>query len=290
MKYIFIVNPTSGGGKALEVSKNIDKICKRDSLEYEIKYTAKPKEATDIVRSYKNDRCVIFSVGGDGTLHEVLNGIVGSKNLLGVIPAGSGNDFYKSLSDIDDMEIKADIGKINDRYFINVAAIGIDAEVADNAKIMKKRKIPTSQIYNASIIYTFFKYKFKKLKITVDSQVTEGIYTIVSICNGKCYGGGYNIAPNAKINDGIFDIYLADKMYKSKIIGLLPKLRKGTHEESKYVHKIEADNIKIESKSSIVCTVDGEIIFDNSFDIRIIKNAVTIYNNQKLVKRILGGK
>lgn len=290
MKYVFIVNPTSGGSRAEIIAKNIDKICKRDSLEYEIKYTTKPREATDIARSYKKERCVIYSVGGDGTLLEVMNGIVGTNNLLGVIPAGSGNDFYKTLNDYDDLEVTIDVGQINDRYFLNVAAIGIDAEIADNAKIMKKRKIPPSQIYNASILYTFFKYKFKRLVLTINKKVTEQDYTIIAICNGKYYGGGYKIGPDAKINDGMFDIYLADRMHKSKIIGLIPKLKNGTHGESRYIKKVEANNIRIESKSSIVCTIDGEIIFDNCFDIKIVKDAVTIYNNKKLVTRILKGK
>jgi lipid kinase, YegS/Rv2252/BmrU family len=290
MKHIFIVNPVSGAGYADKISRNIETVCIKEKIDFEIRYTNKPKEATVIARSYKKEECIIYSVGGDGTLLEVLNGIVGTKNLLGVIPAGSGNDFYKNLKDNDELEVPIDIGKINDKYFLNVAAIGIDAEIADNAKIMKKRKIPPSQIYNASILYTFFKYKFKKLSLTVDKEEKEGKYTIIAICNGKYYGGGYKIGPNAKIDDGLFDIYLADAMPKIKILGLIPKLKKGMHESSKYITKIESNNIKIKSKSSIVCTIDGEILFDTSFDIRIIKNGVTIYNNKKLVNKILGRK
>lgn len=287
MKHIFIINPVSGGGKAKYLATNIEKVCKQEGIKYEIKYTAKPKEATSIARSYSKEKCIIFSVGGDGTLLEVLNGVVGSKNMLGVIPAGSGNDFYKVLIDYKDIEIPIDIGKINDRYFINVAAIGIDAEVADNVKIMKKKKIPSSQIYNASILYTFFKYKFKTLFLKIGKKVINDDYTIVAICNGKYYGGGYNIGPSAKINDGLFDIYLANKMPKRKIIGLIPKLKKGEHEKSIYVNKIQSNNIKIESKSSIVCTIDGEIIFDTKFDIKLIKNGVIFYNDQKLVNNIM---
>lgn len=290
MKYVFIVNPISGAGNAEKIAKNIDKICLKENLDFKIRYTTKPKEATKLAHEYKDDKCIIYSVGGDGTLLEVLSGIIGSKNMIGVIPAGSGNDFYKSLSEYDKLEVKTDVGKINDRYFLNVAAIGIDAEVADNAKIMKKRNIPSSQIYNASILYTFFKYKFKKLEITIDKNKTNGSYTIVAICNGKYYGGGYKIGPNAKINDGKFDIYLADEMPKRKIINLIPKLKKGLHESSSYIKKVKDDNIRIESKSSIVCTIDGEIIFDNIFDIKILKNAVTFYNNKELVNKILDGK
>ena len=99
-------------------------------------------------------------------MNEVLNGIVGSKNLFGILPAGSGNDFHRVLMAMDEISPTIDIGKINDRYFINIACIGIDADVANNVSIMKKTKIPPSQIYNISILYTFFKYKYKYLNLT----------------------------------------------------------------------------------------------------------------------------
>ena len=102
MKHIFIVNPISGKGKTLKTVDRIKKVCEEEHLDYEIHYTEYPQEATKIARKYRFTKNIIYSVGGDGTLNEVLNGIVGTKNLLGVIPSGSGNDFYKTLSKIDE--------------------------------------------------------------------------------------------------------------------------------------------------------------------------------------------
>ena len=113
MKHIFIVNPTAGKGKALNTVKQIEKICKERNIEYEIHYTKASKDATKIARKYFLKKYIIFSVGGDGTLNEVVNGIIGSKNMLGVIPCGSGNDFYKTLEKIDDEYPVIDVGKIN---------------------------------------------------------------------------------------------------------------------------------------------------------------------------------
>jgi hypothetical protein len=170
MKRIFIVNPNSGGGKALKVVENIKKICEEDNLEYEIFFTDGPNDATRIAKKFSFSSNIIYSVGGDGTLNEVVNGIVGTKNMLGIIPCGSGNDFYKTLDKIDDELPLVDVGKINNKYFINIVSIGIDAEVANNVSLMKKIKLPPSQIYNASIVYTFFKYRFKNIDVEIDTE------------------------------------------------------------------------------------------------------------------------
>lgn len=98
MKHVFIINPISGKGKTLKVAENIEKVCQREKLDYEINYTNYPGEATKIAKKYRFSQNIIYSVGGDGTLNEVLNGIVGTKNILAIIPSGSGNDFYKTLS------------------------------------------------------------------------------------------------------------------------------------------------------------------------------------------------
>ena len=123
-----------------------------------------PGNHDNIALEYKNKDYVLYIVGGDGTLAITLPAIVGTKNKLGIIPAGSGNDTYRSVKNLPNGEHKIDIGKINDVYFINVACIGIDAEVANNKDKFKKKFIPKNQIYNVSLIYTFFKYKFRKIK------------------------------------------------------------------------------------------------------------------------------
>ena len=115
MKHVFIVNPLAGGGKSLKILKKIEKVCTEKNIDYTIRLTKAPKDATKIAREYENLQCIIYSVGGDGTMNEVLNGIVGSKNLFGILPAGSGNDFHRLLMAMDEISPTIDIGKINDR-------------------------------------------------------------------------------------------------------------------------------------------------------------------------------
>lgn len=287
MKHIFIVNPISGKGKTLKAVDRIKKVCEEENLDYEIYFTEYPKDATKIARKYRFTKNIIYSVGGDGTLNEVLNAIVGTKNLLGVIPAGSGNDFYKTLSKIDEEYPVIDIGKVNDRYFINIISIGIDAEVANNVSLMKKRKVPTNQIYNASLIYTFFKYKYKDIELSIDEkEQKKGKCTILTICNGQVYGGGYKIAPSAKLTDGYFDVYYVEKVNKPQLPSLINMLKQGIHEKHNKVHKSQATKIKFKCDKELVCNIDGEIMTAKKFNVKIIPNAITIYNNKELIKKL----
>lgn len=288
MKHIFIVNPISGKGKTLKTVDRIKKVCEEEHLDYEIHYTEYPQEATKIARKYRFTKNIIYSVGGDGTLNEVLNGIVGTKNLLGVIPSGSGNDFYKTLSKIDEEYPVIDIGKVNDRYFINIISIGIDAEVANNVSLMKKRKVPTNQIYNASLIYTFFKYKYKDIELSIDEQEQrKGKCTILTICNGQVYGGGYKIAPSAKLTDGYFDVYYVEKVNKPSLLSLINMLKQGIHERHNKVHKSHATKVNFKCDKELVCNIDGETIIAKKFNVKIIPNAITFYNNKELLKKFL---
>lgn len=288
MKRIFIVNPKSGYGKSLEISKAIDEVCKARKLDYEIIYTERPLDATEIAKSYKRDKLIVYSVGGDGTLNEVVNGLVGSKNILGVIPAGSGNDFYKSLKLYDDEYVKCDLGKINRHYFINIASVGLDAEIGDNAIIMKRKKIPRKMVYNAALFHTFFNFESHNYKIKVDGKdLGEGKKVLITVANGKIYGGGFKIAPDASINDGLLDVVIADDVSKPKIISLLLKLIQVKHPEAKEVTMLKAKKIQIKADKTITAGIDGEVLTDKAFKIEVIPNAITIYNDREFVEEVL---
>ena len=289
MKYIFIINPNAGKGRALEAARTIKKVCEEEKYDYKIHFTTKPNDATKIAKKYRFSKNIIYSVGGDGTLNEVVNGIIGSKNMLGVLPCGSGNDFYRTLEKIDDEAPLIDIGKVNNKYFINVASIGIDAEIGNNASVMKKLKLPKSQIYNASIVYTFFKYKFKDIDFQIDNKVGKEKFTILTVCNGKMYGGGFFIAPEASLTDGFFDVYLVKKISKTVIPLLIGMLKKGTHGSHKAVSKLKANRIKFKCDQELVCGYDGETLIDKKFDIKLLEKKLLIYNNKKLVNRFMRG-
>lgn len=290
MRYYFIINPHSGKVKKSVVESNIRKACLKREIPYEIMYTKKAGDAKSLARKISdNEECVVFSVGGDGSLNEVLNGVTGSKNkILGNIPSGSGNDFDKTLKQCQNGTITVDLGKINNKYFINVACLGMDADVANNLlKVRNKKWIPVSQRYNASLVYTYFRYKFKKLKITMGESQIEKECTILAIGNGQYYGSGFRIAPHALLDDGLFDIYFVEKMSKPKIIPVLLKLLKAKHESSSYVKRYSERKIIVESEELCTFNVDGESMTSNHFELEVIPNGIRVFNEREFIEEII---
>lgn len=287
MKYIFIVNLVAGKGRYKKILPNIERVCKEKNHDYEIRYITEELSGESIAREYKDCENVIYVVGGDGTLTRTLPGIIGTKNKLGVIPSGSGNDTYKAIKMLPKGENVIDLGKINDTYFINVACTGLDAEVGNNIEVLRNTIIPASQLYNASIIYTFVKFKFKKVIFKTDIKSFSSKYSIISICNGGYYGGGYNIAPKSNLTDGLLDIYYVEKMNRIKIIPLLLKLKKGKHEGKRRVHKFRTNHIELEIEQEVTFNVDGERLTNNKFVIDIIKDAITVYNDNEFIEQII---
>lgn len=286
MKYIFIINAIAGRGRYKKILPNIERICKERDTEYEIRYISEEKDGSQIALEYKDEENVIYVVGGDGTITKTIAGIVGTKNKLGVIPSGSGNDTYRTIKMLPKGETKIDLAKINDTYFINVACTGVDAEVANNLDKLKETKIPTSQLYNASIIYTFVKFKHKRMKLHTSIKDIDSKYTILSICNGAYYGGGFNIAPKAELTDGLLDIYYGEKMSKIKMIPLLLKMKKGKHEGKRKIHKFRTDHVEINFEEEITFNVDGEKVTNNHFTIDILPKVLNVYNDDEFVQSL----
>lgn len=288
MKHIFIINPNSGRNKKFDMENKIRSLCQKKEMDFHIYRTSAQGEAERIVKMLKDEEpAVIYAVGGDGTVNEVVNGMIGSNHMLSVIPSGSGNDFYRTLKLYKKEYIRSDIGKINDRYFINIACIGIDAEIANNVSLMRKFPvIPVSQRYNASIIYTFLKYKFKKLKFRFGELSKEGSFTIVTVCNARYYGSGFQIAPHAMIDDGQLEIYTVEKMPKINIPGLLLKLKKGRHEEDKRVYRYTDSSVDILCDDNVICNVDGEQLESDRFHIEVVKNGITIFKNTEFLQEL----
>lgn len=288
MKYYFIINPNSGRYDKGTIEKRINDACLKREVSYKILYTKKAGDAKALAARIPDEECVIFSVGGDGNLNEVLNGMVHSQNkILGNIPLGSGNDFDKTLKNFQQGISLIDLGKINNRYFINVACLGLDADVANNiAKLRNKKWIPVSQRYNASLLYTFVKYKFKKMKITLGESQVDRETTILAIGNGQYYGGGFRIAPRAILDDGLLDIYHVEKLPKMKLIPILLKLVKGKHEESEEVYRYFENKIIVDTEEMCTFNVDGEQMTSNHFEIKVINRAIKIFNDRDFLEEI----
>lgn len=292
MKHLFIINPIAGKGKTLKLIPIIEKVFKERKESFSIDITKYVGHATEIAKNYSDKEDYrIYSVGGDGTLNEVLNGMVNTNSSLAVIPCGSGNDFIKSIykynkkealediliKTINGIESKIDLGKVNNRYFLNIASVGFDAEVAYNS--IKFKKLPLvngTAAYILGLLLTVFKYKSYDLIIEVDNTSYKLNSLLVAVANGKYYGGGINVAPKANLNDGFFDVCLIKRVGRFKILGLFPKVIKGTHETIKEVNFKSGKVVHIISKEDLAFNIDGEIIKGKEAEFEIIKHGMQI--------------
>lgn len=287
MKYIFLINTYTTKDKTADVERKIREYCEKEKLEYLIEKNGPSTDTEDIVKKYQKSKNIIIAVGGDGVINRVLNSLINTENILGFIPFGTGNDFYKSAKrELKNGENKIDVVKINNKYFLNTACFGIDADVANNKNVVKTKLIPKKQKYNISLIYNFFKYKCRKFEVKINEEEFIDSYTTIAICNGSFYGSGYNIAPSSNLKDGLLDVYLAPKMNKISMINLILKMKKGKHENSKHIKYFKTNKIKIDSPIEFKCNIDGEELYDKTFDIEIIPEGITLYFNQEMIDYI----
>ena len=289
MKHIFLINRFSLKKKTDKIIKKIEKISNELNIDYTIEVNSESRTTEEILKKYKNDENIIVAVGGDGTINRVLNKIVGTKNVLGYLPFGTGNDFYRTnKEDLEKGINEIDLIKINNRYFINVACFGIDADIGNADDIVHSKLIPKSQRYNISVLHHFFKYKPREIEIEMNNKNEKSLFTSIILCNGKYYGGGYNIGPHSSLTDGLLDVYLVYRQSKINTAKLVMKAKKGKHEELNGVERINTSKLILKSKNAISSNVDGEIIKAKRFDIEVLAKGIKVYYNQDLIDKFCG--
>ncbi len=279
-EHIFIINPVSGKGRGNAIADQIGQACRKLGWEYELRYTQPDLPASGIPAEYRGrekKKRVFWAVGGDGTLHEVLNGVAYTEDALGLIPIGSGNDFSRTVKDAGLQTGKIDAGRVNGRYFLNTVCFGIDGQVANNVDLMRGRWIPASQRYTASIVYTFVTYKEKPLEFLYGGQTRRMKSSVLTICNGRFYGGGYKIAPDARLDDGLLEMVYTDYIRRPLLVPLLLKLKRGRLYEAKEIHTDQITDIRIRSEETLSCNVDGEVVRGKEFLVEAAPGAVNFF-------------
>ena len=265
MKTIFIINPKAGAGKGLDKLKNeISMAAEKLGVEVGFYITKAIGDAEKFARlvcseTDPSEELRLIACGGDGTVNEVLNGLMGYKNaVLGVLPIGTGNDFVRNFpesADFMDIEaqlqgylMKSDVieysgvvaGEETTKYCINMFNIGFDCNVADLTQKLKTYPLLKGSLaYLAAIGATFVKKKGAKLRVELDGEVVEdGPLLLTAIANGGFCGGGVYSAPTASINDGIMDVNIIYDVTRLDFLKKFPHYAKGTHMELPDIDKI----------------------------------------------------
>ncbi len=254
-KIKFIVNPKSGINRnPARIIGWIDSILKPGGLSYNISYTGKPGDGTELAReAVKEGFTIVAVVGGDGTINEVGRGLCGSDVALAVIPAGSGNGFARNfkipLKQVEAIKlllnpqiIPIDVGKINDHHFFNVAGFGLDANIAENFEQFGIRgPLP----YFLVGIRAFFNYQPQTILIKFDNKEIEISPLVVTIANAPEYGNGAIISPSALPDDGFLDLAILDKITLQQAVSNLYRLFNGTINQVSAFHSHRVTSLEI---------------------------------------------
>ena len=276
-----IVNPTSGKDKGVKNLHQIEVFLKERNISYTIHQTKYAGHAEQIAKelSYNNKKTIVV-MGGDGTFHEVLNGIDSNKSRLGFIPSGRGNDFAKSAN--LPLNIEESLGKIikgipkdfdyiqvDNRKCLNVAGTGLDVSVLKHTA-NKQNKIT----YTTSLLQCLLKYKPYNVQVELEGETKEYCCVMAAVCNGTQFGGGIKLCPPAKIDDGFMDFLIIEQP-KIPALFIMPSFVKGKHMNYKIVRHVLCEKIKINTLEPI--QLDGEIYTNLKFEANIVKAGVKTF-------------
>lgn len=240
----------------------------------------------------------IIVIGGDGTVNEVVNGILAAERRvpLGIVPAGSGNDFAcntlgLSRDPLVALEralhgdvIEIDVGTVNGLYFVNSFSVGLDADIAATANRLKKVPFMSGArlYYGSSLSRLLFGYHrcpwltFHLEGADVYKQTEPHHYVLLAVTNGPAYGAGFRINPAANPGDGLLDVCAISYAPLLRALKLLPVVQRGEHGEEPEVAFYHAKTIHIESQRPVTMGVDGETSSASSFDIQILPGALSV--------------
>ena len=269
-KLMFILNPNTSGFKKFDFKEGIENYLKdkNSDFEYEIKCSTKEGESILIAENAVKDGFnELIAVGGDGTINEVGDVAIKNNLKLGVIPAGTGNDYMNSLNEscnfvicmeriIRGNTILVDYGSFLDKSFFNIASVGFDAEVNEYA-VKVKKVIKSGFAYKIAIALALFHHKRKRYKMIIDDVEYEDDYFLIAVGIGSKYGGKINILPYADMKDGLLDICAIRYKSKFDIIKKIKTLVNATHVNEDITSCFKAKKIKIISKN-IEINFDGE--------------------------------
>lgn len=278
MKHHFIINPAAGKGTHVRsLSERIREAAEARGIEYTIYLTKAPGDAAEYVAAAVTaDDCHhrFYACGGDGTLCEVVNGAPTCERAeFALIPIGTGNDFCRNFDDraaffdimrqIDGTPMPIDLIRYNDRYCVNMLNTGFDCHVVERTVRLKKSPlIPSALAYTTGVAVTLMHKMTTDMCITLDDgeEISRPLL-LLSIGNGKYYGGGFRSNPKALLDDGLFDVNIVEKVSRITFLSLVSSYKAGTHPETapQYVTYRKASSLHITfEKDTLVC-VDGEL-------------------------------
>lgn len=269
--WALVINPTSGSGKGATVGAYVDVFLTANVISHEI---ITGNSALSLVRNLEifiaqNPDCQgVIAVGGDGLVHNVLQVTTPAQIPLAPIPAGTGNDFVRTLGwslDKVDPQLERiisqaptsiDLGLVNGEWFGAILSTGFDSIVNEKANTMSWPKGPMK--YNAAIAIELPRFSPRHYEITLDDRTISTEAMLIAVANARSYGGGMLVCPDADIHDGYFDVMVLHPVSKLEFLKVFPRVYKGTHVNHPAVEIVRSKKVSISADA--IAYADGERI------------------------------
>jgi diacylglycerol kinase (ATP) len=283
--WLLLINPKSGNGRGDKVGKLVKQELNALGIQYLDVSADSAQESQKNLKSKlkENQRFEgLFLIGGDGTVNLAVQELVGSGLGIALIPAGTGNDFARTLNlklknpeqlikyYISNKPSLIDVGKVGEKYFVDVLSTGFDSMVNERANAMKRIKGRAK--YNISILLVLSTFKPKSYRFSIDGFSFESKAMLIAVSNGICYGGGMKVTPDAKIDDGLFDILILSPVSKFEFLKVFPKVFSGKHTTHPAVKILRGRSVEIDSDA--VAYADGERVGPLPVKARVIERSL----------------
>jgi len=285
-RILFIVNPKAGTNLQKHIRDSVDKYLNHRKFEYGFRFTERSQHARELAESAIAEGYeIIVAVGGDGSINEVASAVMGTGAVLGIVPAGSGNGLAMHLGygrDVDEAVKKIntaeerfiDVGLMNGRPFFNIAGIGFDGLVSNLMKGSNWRGfIP----YFLHSVKAGLQYTPRDCRIEIDDRMLTEKCFIISIANGPMWGYNFQIAPDARLDDGLFEVVLLKDAPKWQYFAAVPATLNGKIYDAGFVDHFTARRVKIISEGENYVHLDGEgIVLEGELSFEILPKALKI--------------
>ncbi len=299
MKHLFIVNPAAGKyDHTEELTGRIRALCMSRGLDYEIRVSGKPGDCTAITRqaAASGEEYRVYACGGDGTLNEVVCGAAGAANVAVTHwPCGSGNDFIKNFSEppafleperlLDAEEALLDLIQVGEDYSLSICSMGIDARIG--TEIQKYKRLPLvsgNGAYNLSTVINLIKGIHRHYAVEINGETIDDRFTLICVCNGRFYGGGYEPVPEARPDDGKLEVLLVKKVSRLQVASLIGKYKAGRWAEFPALFRhFSTDRVTIRCDREEVVNLDGEARWGKDVEIRLSDKKLRFFYPRGLV-------
>ena len=280
--FFIVINPKAGQRKYSWKLDRLKLALDERQFGYDIFYTSPDEKADEVIKKNidQDTHTDLVAFGGDGTVHEVVNGIGDQRIPISVISTGTGNDsvkpLYKKRRFLDQMHIaldgkvkEVDAGLCNDRIFINGLGLGFDGKVVELMQTNFNKR-PGYISYLQTVLRILATYREREISFTIDKKPYCEACLLLTIGNGTTFGGGFMITPHAKMDDGLLDICIMGRIAPWKRFFHLPKMKNGSHNKIKNVSFAKGKEIIIDATDEVVAHIDGEFFSHPPFNIKVL--------------------